>query len=285
MNITISEELHNYLQTIIIESLIFGSKSSKKGTHVYNNASDTDYLHIVECHKALSTCPVYAGHWLQYKEVDAGGNVIADHIYSTIPQFIQGIANAESMIPWEILNGGAKLYQGEIIDTFEARTDSRSVMGMVWYTNIMDNFKSARGFLGLARRDIKDASKLFNHDKKKCKKKCKFALKAVCHAMGIMANYRDNIDDKLHFNIAIDHLNDFNTFKEFLEKANHNIDTLRDILTDMNNKKVIPYTISGEGMLVLHEHYLKDIELIDDNEFSTEMLRLYYKAAIDNEYK
>ena len=126
MNIIIDKDLrHDYLQSIVCESIVFGSRATQD-----HKDSDTDYMHIVKCHKALATCPVYAGHWLQYKEVDDNGIVIADHIYSTVPQFVHGVSTPESMIPWEILY---------TVIAWE------SILQMRNY-NVLNNFKSARGF-------------------------------------------------------------------------------------------------------------------------------------------
>lgn len=284
MNISISKSLHDYLQTIIIESLIFGSKSSQAGT---NNSSDTDYLHIVKCHKALATCPVYAGHWLQYKETDESGNTIADHIYSTVPQFIHGIINAESMIPWEVLNGGLSNINGDFAHAEITRHNDNSIMSCGnGHIDIMDNFKSARGFLGLSRRDLKDASKLFNHDKKKCHKKINFSIKSMHYAMSIMFLYRDGIDTQLNHDYMQEvDVNDYGNFKKILDVMNYNIDKLRDILVDMHNTKEIPYTVNNDSMLYLHNKYLKNQILLEDNQFSDEMLQLYFKATTENEYK
>lgn len=265
VNITIDKYLHDYLQSIVCESIVFGSRA----TQDHKEDSDTDYMHIVKCHKALATCPVYAGHWLQYKEVDDNGIVIADHIYSTVPQFIHGVINAESMIPWEIL--------------YTRYSIGESILQMRNY-NVLNNFKSARGFLGLARRDLKDSTKLFNSDLKKSKKKLQFAIRSYEYAYAIINKFHTL--ETINTNVFDDTL--FTSYRQYIEVVKYVeklVDSLRDILIDLHNKKIIPYTVDTDVVVQLHKDFLQDIILLKDNQYSTKMLQLYAKAAIENEYK
>jgi len=266
MNITISKELHEYLQTIVIESVVFGSRAIS----VVDESSDTDYMHLIECHKVLATCPIYAGHWLQYKETDVNGNVIADHVYSTIPQFIHGVINAESMIPWEIL----------------AVNHGRSGIVKVADFDVMNNFKSARGFLGLARRDLKDSTKLFNSEIKKSKKKLKFAIRSLQYALSILEKH--SIINSVEIRNLVFDESVFDNYQDYIvviKRVEKYVDTLRDVLIEAHNQRKIPYSVSMETIKELHKTFLCDMKFLDDNVYSDMMLDLYTKAAIENDYK
>lgn len=291
MNITISKELHDYLQTIILETVIFGSRANN-GNMVaeYTDQSDYDYLHIIKCHKSLNVSPIYTGHWLQYKEYDESGKVIADHIYSTIPQFVHGIIESESMINWLT----AAQYHGDNENSIFRLMHCSSYIAtengyrFIKCNDIKYNFKVIRGFLGLARRDLKDATKLYQHDKKKTSKKIKFARESMIWAVtGLeeITNTNTNWDYGL---VLLDWSNwdtDYKKFKECIDILDKICNEMRDMLTDMNNKRTIAYTASANSLKNLHREYLSNIEFLDDNHYSNMMMDYYYKAAIENEYR
>lgn len=271
MNIIITKELHQYLQTIIVESIIFGSVARE---NVRDEHSDIDYMHIVKCHKSLLTSSVYSMHSLQYKEVDETGKVIADHVYSTIPQFIQGIINSESMIPWECLFDG--VFQ-----------ENSVIQPLMEYTELMTSFKAARGFLGLAKRDLKDASKYFNHDKHKCAKKLDFAVRSLEYCewiiqMIIGANNQFYEEEKRYD--WVDWQTDYQKFSINLNRLNTKVELFRTYITNMLNENKILYSCSIETLQKLHTHFLNDVVTLTDNKFSLEMMDLYYKAAIENKF-
>ena len=150
--------------------------------------------------------------------------------------------------------------------------------------NVLNNFKSARGFLGLARRDLKDSTKLFNSDLKKSKKKLQFAIRSYEYAYAIINNF--HILETVNTNVFDDTV--FTSYRQYIEVVKYVeklVDTLRDILIDLHNKKSIPYTVESDIVVQLHHNFLQDIVLLEDNQYSTEILKLYSKAAIENEYK
>lgn len=271
MNIIITKDLHEYLQTIIIESIVFGSVARED---VRDEHSDIDYMHIVKMHKSLATSSVYCMHSLQYKEVDDNGKVIADHVYSTIPQFIQGVINSESMIPWECLFDG--VFQENSI-----------IKGLKKYQELLISYKSARGLLGLAKRDLKDASKYFNNNKHKCTKKIDFAVRSLDYCEWII---QKNIDIKTPVYTNEEAYNwrnwidDYQKFSYNLNKLNTKIEVFRTYINDMLNENKILYSCSIDTLQILHEKFLKDVEIIDDNSNSLKIMDLYYKAAIENKF-
>lgn len=291
MNISISKELHEYLQTIIIETVIFGSRATGGNTVAeYTERSDYDYLHIVKCHKSLNVCPIYTGHWLQYKEYDETGEVIADHIYSTIPQFIHGIIESESMINWLTAAQYNNNHEGSVFKLMNCSSYVRTDNGgykFIRCNDIKYNFKVIRGFLGLARRDLKDATKLYQHDKRKTFKKIKFARDSLIWAVtGLedMTKSNTNWDYGL---VLLDWSNwdiDYKKFKGCIDTLDKICNEMRDMLTDLNNKKAIAYTASANTLRNLHSEYLSNVELLEDNAFSDQMLDLYYNAYIENKY-
>lgn len=293
MNIIIGKELHEYLQTIKQETLLFGSRAGDG----YNDNSDYDYLHIVKCHKALNVSPVYTGHWLQYKEVDENGKTIADHVYSTVPQFIHGVIDAESMIPWEILNYAKSdrnkfsFENNDRVSSIRVLENIQNEYNGVWYNALKENFKSARGFLGLARRDVKDASKYYNSDKERARKKILFAEQSLDYAEICMRKfYETNYPNKLIWEQgnSIDWRNwntDYQVFKRNLDQLNKYIDDMRAIAQDLHNRKLIPYSVSEDAFNRINTTHLKNITLLEDNKYSDIMLNHYYKAAIENDYK
>lgn len=296
MNIIITQELHEYLQSIIIETLLFGSRANGNN---YTEDSDYDYLHIVACHKSLVTTPIYAGHWLQYKEVDANGKTIADHVYSTIPQFIHGVAASESMIPWEILYNSKNVggYQfgltrdNSVKQLWTLTEEPDEVHNYVSHNSLMFNFKTARGFLGLARRDAKDASKFYNSDKARSWKKIQFVIKSLNYAtMCLSKVYVIDTGKRLNWGGGVDPVLDcwdtsYQAFEAALAHLNKSIEELRTLSQDYLNRKLIPYTTNVVGLRLIHDKYLKELNFIDDNKYSDMMMEYYYKAAIENEFK
>lgn len=268
MNIIINKELHEYLQTIIIESIVFGSVARED---VRNENSDTDYMHIIKMHKSLATSSVYCMHSLQYREVDDTGKTIADHVYSSIPQFIQGIINSESMIPWECLFDGK----------FQHNSD---IENLKKYKDLITTFKAARGFLGLARRDSKDASKYYNKDKHKCSKKLEFVERSIKYCEYIINSVIANeqmVSEELNWK---DWQTDYNKFASNLELLNSKIDYLRDSINNMLNDKKMSYSCSISTLSKIHTLFLKNIVLLEDNGYSNQIMNLYYIAALENKF-
>ena len=152
MNIIIDEKTHLGLQNFVINTIEFGS--AMKGTANIN--SDHDYLHIISPSSAWAQSPVNTHHLLQYKSEDA------DHIYCTPDNFVKCLLDGDSTIFHEMLRYGAL---------------DKTCLGFLRSFKF-EHYKTLRAYLGIARRDLKEATKLFNKDERKALKKLQFAADA-----------------------------------------------------------------------------------------------------------
>lgn len=256
MNILINKELHNYLQTIIIDTIEFGSAMKGRQTE----QSDTDLLHIVQPHKCLVSSPIYTNHLLQYKEEDLGLHV--DHIYCTSIQFVENLFNAESMINHEILRAGA------LKNTHLAWLET--------YASAFDCFKTYRGYLGFCNRDLKDCSKMFS-DKRKAYKKLEFTKDALEY---VNQHYPF---DLIEINPDIVKL-PYQEFSVELSKYMKMVIEVRENLRKDLDAGKMPYSVDADAFIKISSELGKP-SLLPDNDFSDIMLSFYYKAMVLNEYK
>lgn len=179
MNIIIDSITHDKLQEHVIDTIEFGSVM--KGTN--DNDSDHDYLHIISPSIHWLQAPYSTHHLLQYRDVDS------DHMYCTPHTFVKSLLDGDSTIFHEMLVNGA------LHDTCLSFIENFS----------FDHYKTMRSYLGIARRDLKDVTKLFSSDKRKALKKFKFAnigYNYVRQQLGQSTeswNVSDNIKDVLNF--------------------------------------------------------------------------------------
>lgn len=152
MNIIIDETTHKQLQTFILDTIEFGS--AMKNTADIN--SDHDYLHIISQSTLWMQAPYNVHHLLQFND---GQN---DHIYCTPQTFVKGLLDGDSTIFHEIHQ--YKALTGTCLEFLQRYN--------------FDYYTTQRAYLGIAKRDLKDCTKLFCKDERKARKKFKFALTA-----------------------------------------------------------------------------------------------------------
>lgn len=253
MNIIIDKEIHDYLQTIIIDTIEFGSAMKGKKTPT----SDSDFLHIVKPHKCFAVSPIYVNHLLQYKDEENN----ADHIYCTSVQFVENLFNAESMINHEILRAGA--------------LQNTSMEWLNSFKEAFDNFKTYRGYLGFCRRDLKDCSRLFK-DKRKSYKKLMFVDEALSYLgqCGFIVCYVD--PDIVYL--------PYNEFIVELEEYIKAVDSLRHYIGVAYERKEISYSVLVHDFNEISK-FLSSIEFLPNNIFSDKIMACYYKAMVLNEFK
>lgn len=150
MNIILTEEEHLFLQTQIIQTIIFGSRLY--GTH--NERSDTDKLCIyktsdIELHSGLPNI-----HQFQFKDKDKN----IDYIYCSELQFWKNLLSGDSTINADIVL---------FTDLYPRKLE------------ICRTYKTIKAYLGFAKRDLQKkefkkllhaarslycAEKLINHE-------------------------------------------------------------------------------------------------------------------------
>ncbi|MCU0329313.1 MAG: hypothetical protein MUE53_10005, partial [Chitinophagales bacterium] len=125
MNIIFSEEEHLFLQSQIIQTIIFGSRLY--GSH--NESSDTDKLCIyktsdIELHSGLPNI-----HQFQFKDKD--NNI--DYIYCSELQFWKNLLSGDSTINADIVL---------FTDLYPSKLE------------ICRTYKTIKAYLGFAKRDL-----------------------------------------------------------------------------------------------------------------------------------
>lgn len=133
------------------------------GSHLYgfnNEKSDIDYLYIHPRPVQMKDSYLWEHHQLQYKEDGI------DHIFTDLPTFIRNILTGDSTINFEVLHE----LEGTALDSlYDARYKFYS-------------YNVIRAYLGLARRDMKDAEPK-NGDKRGWNfKKLHHAIRGYCTA-------------------------------------------------------------------------------------------------------
>lgn len=256
MNIIIDTDLHEYLQSITMNVIEFGSKM--KGTSTIE--SDKDLLCIVKTHKSLVVSPIYTGHLLQYKEEGI------DYIYTTEQQFVNNIINTESLINHEIY-----------------RYNAVKETCLDWIYDIdFDNFKTIKCYLGFARRDLKDCHSLYSKDKRKASKKLAFTNQALDYIYSVYERFGMSYQHKL-FDTKLPEV-EHKIFSASITEYLEDIENLRKTLAISLDSGKIPYSISDIDFMAIIDE-MKDIELLPDNEYSNKILKYYYSAYFKNEYK
>lgn len=159
MNIMIDETTHDHLQKQVIDTIEFGSVM--KGNQ--NEESDHDYLHIISPSIEWLQTPYNTHHLLQFRDGDA------DHIYCTPHTFVKSLLDGDTTIfheihHWKALDGTCLAF----LQDFS-----------------FDHYTTQRAYLGIAKRDLKDATRLWNSDRRKSLKKVKFAIEAFDFVGGL----------------------------------------------------------------------------------------------------
>lgn len=241
MNIIIDQSTFDQLKLYTIDTIVFGSEM--KGSSSVN--SDHDYLHIIHPSIDWASSPVNTNHLLQYKCEKE------DHIFCTPQNFVKCLIDGDSTIFHEILRYGA------LKDTSLAFLNSFK----------FDHYKTLRSYLGIARRDTKETTKLYKSDKNKSLKKLKFASESY--------NYVQKITGKF----SPFHLNEITDVQQLLSCANNlseRINKMRHSLNDDLDHNKIKRTVSNEELNLIDEHLRK----ISYESYTTG-LEYFYKSHMD----
>ena len=142
MNIKIDKDLKEYLDTIIVKTVVIGSKLY--GTSDEN--SDTDYLHIIKAEKlglneaSLLVYPLI--HQFQYDDKENN----EQHLYTLPYQFLRNAISGESTINVEAMFFTDVFKKQKEFDLTRFRT-----------------YKVLKAYLGLAKRDCRQIRKRRKH--------------------------------------------------------------------------------------------------------------------------
>lgn len=244
MNILIDDDLNTHLFSKVKYTLPFGSKI--KGNA--NSESDDDLILIIPEYKSLIASPFFTRHCLQFKTENR------DLIYSTESQFINNLVNGETVINHQILTLG---YLKNTPLEFLEKID-------------MNQFKLIRAYLGLMKRDLKDASSNIKNDKI-FNKKIKFYNEGVQYLNSIGIEYFPFEVEELDKNIEYVKMHSI-----FLE------DTRKSVIRKLE-KGTIKSFISYEDTKVVAD-FLSKLDFLENDTYTNKILNLYYEASICNNY-
>ncbi|AUS02842.1 hypothetical protein NVP2275O_261 [Vibrio phage 2.275.O._10N.286.54.E11] len=214
MNIIIDEVTHKELQKYVIETIEFGS--TMKGTSTVN--SDHDYLHIIYPSSTWQKSPVNTNHLLQYK--DDG----ADHIYCDPVNFVKCLLDGDSTIFHEMLRYNV------LNDTCISFLNKYK----------FEHYKTLRAYLGIARRDLKEVSKLFNNNEVKSRKKLNFAIESH--------NYVCEVLNATQRQYTLPMINTIHDLRVVLSSVQKSLDILRNDINLKLQSGTISRTISKEEL-------------------------------------
>lgn len=213
MNIIIGETTHTLLQEYILDTIEFGSAMKGQQT----DQSDHDYLHIIKPSIHWFTAPVNTHHLLQYRSPE--GN---DHIYCTPQTFVKSLVDGDSTIFHEMWRYGA--LQNTCLQ---------------WLHGVdFNHYKTMRAYLGLARRDVKEVTKLWMKDQRKALKKFNFSFDAYTYVRDLMGK-ENSIRLGIHPDMDIQNI--ITQCKAF----NELIDELRTELNQMLDQGKVHHTLSA----------------------------------------
>lgn len=224
MNIIIPDNTHEALQQYVIDTIEFGSVM--KGTNDQN--SDHDYLHIISPSTVWLQAPYNTHHLLQFKD-----GIDSDHIYCTPHTFVKGLLDGDSTIFHEIHKH--KALTGTCLEFLQLYK--------------FDHYTIQRAYLGIARRDLKESTKLWNGDNRKSLKKVQFAIEAYNYVLDVHG--RETISVEVPQTI--------NELQRICQYYQHNIETLRNEINNMFDAGKIPRT-SNPNTLMLIDRVLGEFE-------------------------
>lgn len=145
MNIHIDINTKKALDDHIIFSSLFGSRTYYN--HDYNSTSDSDIICIYTPSTVEQNTLFYTNHQLQYNDISCN----IDFVYTSYSQFIKNIISGDATLNIEIVFSSMK-------DTcFDFLYQNRF--------KLLHN-KLFKCYLGMARRDLKEASKSESYMKK-----------------------------------------------------------------------------------------------------------------------
>jgi hypothetical protein len=155
MNIHINKEEHIYLQTLLIEKHLIGSRLYE----VASDESDTDYLCIFKTFPEELESHLPNFHQFQYKDIK--NNI--DYIYSSELQFYKNLSSGDSTINADVILFSEEKYSNEE------------------KLNLCRTNKIIKAYLGFAKRDLKQI-------KSEGKSKLKHAYRGLTCAKKLIEN-------------------------------------------------------------------------------------------------
>lgn len=239
MNIKIDRDLHLYLSSMTLGEYEFGAGMRGNKTP----ESDTDIIRFIPEFFVLSRSPVNNSHFMQYN--DDG----VDYVYCTVSQFIHALVNGDATICHEIFR--------------DAVLKHKSLFGLeiLFEPTGFDTFKVARGYLGLARRDLKDTKRLKGRERQKKFEHAERGINEVRRMLGV---------HDIQFNPWIATLEDQHTVRNTML---FEVEQLREKI-----RTQLPHTISD-----IHFNALIDIlrwspPVHGDHKMMVLLMGYYYKA-------
>jgi predicted nucleotidyltransferase len=223
MNIHIDISTKNILDNHIISDTVFGSK-------LYgcdNSSSDTDMMMIYQPSFEEKNSIFVSHHQMQYKDISTN----TDYIYSNISQFIRNTINGDATINAEII----------FSDSFK----NTSLEFLHNNRHIFVNYRLIKCYLGICRRDLREASKTDNPSKKVA-----HAYRGYVFAKQLMEdpdNFK-NIFDISFYNI-IKNMN-YKEISKYSSELLNDINILREYL---NKTTILPKTMKPSDMKLLDE--------------------------------
>lgn len=243
MNIIIDDDTHTDLQQRVISTIEFGSAMKGMSTE----QSDHDYLHIIPTSVEWLAAPYNTFHLLQYR----GDN--ADHIYCNVHTFVKALLDGDSTIFHEMLR--YNVLHDTPLEFLYSHVDQ------------FDHYKTMRAYLGIARRDLKECTKLYRSEPRKSGKKYRFAGDAyniVNAAFGANENMRLYPGD---------------TIQDLVKSCNTMSGLINDLRTELNRRLdagEILRSVDNETLAAIDKH-LATLEL---DHFTTGLS--YFRDSFQN---
>ncbi len=231
MNIHIEDrELFEDLKRISIVDIEIGSKMY--GTNNENSDTDILYIYIPSYDEMNSISSSH--HQYQFKENDV------DHIFTDIYTFIKNSLNGDSTINFEVIN--SEKLKGTKLE---------------WLYNLRGffrNYKILRGYLGRARKDLKQMkSKSSIED---MTKKLSHGIRSYQFACDVLENnFKSEWDDSYHYDI-LSKVRNMTNKRKIYERASEyelKISVLRERVNHLldSNKLGMEHYLSSEQIVFL----------------------------------
>lgn len=164
------------------------------GTPIDEGGKDIDCVYIMPNYHWWKNAPIDTHHWLHYK---GEHNVIhVDFLFTTLSDFYRSLISGTSHIPFEVLLSNV----GKLYNTCLSGLDTPDAY--LW------SYKLLKCYLGLMRKDIKQARQLYiNGSVEKLEKKRKFIVESgdlVSYVLSGSDSGLESYEDVGDFLIAAD---------------------------------------------------------------------------------
>lgn len=216
-NIMINEHLCRTLIEASIDHFNFGRDPSDGGR-------DLDRVFILPNFPWWLNAPVNTHHWLHFKGKDDHGMSV-DYLFTTLSDFYRAVVNGDSHIPIEVLFKNRGDLGGTCLEFLTGQ-----------YSEYFGTYKVLRSYLGLARKDIKQAREfLIKGNNTKVNKKIRMIIEGlyrVAKAIKVDFDYPKTMD-RTHLLNYLQTEHDKMRLEINLRKESGNIDVIYpDYLAD-----------------------------------------------------